>query len=72
MRKHLATLTQVFNKSSSEVEQLATFMGHTVDVHKKMYRLPDDVYQTAKVAKILMLMERGEAGMYRGKTLEEI
>ncbi|KAF5290598.1 hypothetical protein FQA39_LY14664 [Lamprigera yunnana] len=31
-----------------------------------------DVFQTAKIAKLLMLMEKGEAGKYKGKTLEEI
>ncbi|XP_074041921.1 uncharacterized protein [Leptinotarsa decemlineata] len=31
-----------------------------------------NVYQTAKIAKLLMLMERGEAGNYKGKTLDEI
>lgn len=72
LRKHLATLTQVFNMTQNDIEQLATFMGHTVDVHKQVYRLPDDIYQTAKIAKLLMLMERGEAGNYKGKTLEEI
>lgn len=37
-----------------------------------MYRLPDDVYQTAKIAKLLLLMEKGQAASYKGKTLEEI
>ncbi|CAG9822955.1 unnamed protein product [Phaedon cochleariae] len=62
----------VFDMTNSEIEQLATFMGHTVDVHSKVYRLPDDVYQTAKIAKLLMLMERGDAGKYKGKSLEDI
>lgn len=53
--------------SNNDIEQLATFMGHTLGVHSKVYRLPDDVYQTAKIAKILMLMERGDAGKYKEK-----
>lgn len=72
LRKHLATLTQIFSMNDNEIEQLATFMGHTVNVHKQVYRLPDDVYQTAKIAKLLMLMEKGEAGKYKGKTLDEV
>lgn len=51
LRKHLATLTQVFNMSTNDIEQLATFMGHTINVHSYFYRLLDDVFQTAKVAK---------------------
>lgn len=46
LRKHLATLTQLFNMSDADIEQLAGFMGHTVGVHIGSYRLPDDVYQT--------------------------
>lgn len=72
LRKHLATLSQIFNLSESEVEQLATFMGHTAGVHKSSYRLPDDIYQTAKISKILLLMEKGGVGQYKGKHLEDI
>lgn len=72
LRKHLATLTQLFNLSETEIEQLSTFMGHTPEVHKTSYRLPDDVYQTAKISKLLILMEKGEAGEYKGKSLDEI
>lgn len=72
LRKHLATLSQIFNMSQNDIEQLATFMGHTLSVHSQNYRLPDDIFQTAKIAKLLLLMERGEAGKYKGMALEEI
>lgn len=35
-------------------------------------RLPDDVYQTAKIAKILHLMETGNAADFKNKNLDEI
>lgn len=72
LRKHLATLSQIFSMSENDMEQLATFMGHTNEVHKKSYRLPDDVYQTAKISKLLILMEDGKADAFRGKSLDEI
>ncbi|KAJ8932212.1 hypothetical protein NQ314_014832 [Rhamnusium bicolor] len=72
LRKHLATLSQLFSLSDNEIEQLATFMGHTPGVHRNSYRLPDDVYQTAKISKLLMIMEKGGANEYRGKTLDEV
>lgn len=72
LRKHLATLTQLFSMSDNDIEQLAGFMGHTVGVHKNSYRLPDDVYQASKITKLLLLMERGEAGAFKGKPLNEI
>ncbi|CAH2002340.1 unnamed protein product [Acanthoscelides obtectus] len=72
LRKHLATLTQLFNMSENDMEQLASFMGHTLGIHRASYRLPDDVYQTARLSKILTLMEKGEAGHFKGKSLDEI
>ncbi|XP_057672222.1 uncharacterized protein LOC130903878 [Diorhabda carinulata] len=72
LRKHLATLSQLFNLSDGEIEQLATFMGHTSGVHRNSYRLPDDVYQTAKISKLLMVMEKGGADQYKGKSIDEI
>lgn len=58
--------------TESELEQLATFMGHTLSVHKDSYRLPSDVYQTAKISKLLMLMEDGRDDKYKEKTLDDI
>ncbi|KAL4710136.1 hypothetical protein ACJJTC_016538 [Scirpophaga incertulas] len=72
LRKHLATLSQVFSMTENDMEQLATFMGHTNEVHRKSYRLPDDVYQTAKISKLLLLMEDGKADLYKGKNLNDI
>lgn len=72
LRKHLATLTQLFNMSENDMEQLAAFMGHTLDVHKGSYRLPDDIYQTAKISKLLILMENGRAGQFKGKKLDDV
>lgn len=72
LRKHLATLTQLFNMNENDMEQLASFMGHTLGIHRSSYRLPDDVYQTARISKLLILMEKGEAGQFKGKSLDEI
>ncbi|XP_074033515.1 uncharacterized protein [Leptinotarsa decemlineata] len=72
LRKHLATLSQLFSMKETEIDQLAAFMGHTMGVHKNSYRLPDDVYQTAKISKLLLLLESGNLKQYKGKTLDEI
>lgn len=34
--------------------------------------MPQDIYQTSKVAKVLLLMNRGSGQQYRGKSLQEI
>ncbi|XP_050503549.1 uncharacterized protein LOC126882618 [Diabrotica virgifera virgifera] len=72
LRKHLATMSQVINLTEQDLEQLAIFMGHTSDIHKTYYRLPNDVYQMAKVSKLLLLNETGEASKFKGKRLDEI
>lgn len=35
-------------------------------------RLPQDIYQVAKVSKILQLMEKGNAADFKNKCLDEI
>lgn len=73
LRKQLATITQIFKMNKDELEQLATFMGHTDKTHSQFYRLPDDVYQTAKVSKLLMLSKNAALfQQYKGKPLSEI
>ncbi|KAG5884181.1 hypothetical protein JTB14_034720 [Gonioctena quinquepunctata] len=69
-RKHLATLTQLFDMNENEIEQLATFMGHTMGVHRNSYRLPDDIHQTAKISKLLIFMEDGRGKYFKGKKLD--
>lgn len=68
LRKHLATLSM----NDGDIEQLSSFMGHTVNVHKNSYRLSDDVFQTAKISKLLVLMESGQAGNFKGQVLDDI
>lgn len=58
--------------SDSDIEQLTSFMGRTVGVRRGSYRLPDDIYQTAKMSKFLLLMENGESSQFKGKQLDEI
>ena len=72
LRKHLATISQVVNLSEQDMDQLATFMGHTTNIHKNFYRLPNDVFQTAKISKLLLLSEKGKLLNYKGKRLHEI
>ncbi|KAG5881868.1 hypothetical protein JTB14_008683 [Gonioctena quinquepunctata] len=71
-RKQTATILQIMNINENDMEQLASFMGHTKKTHEEWYRLPQDVYQTAKIAKILMLIDQGKAHNYKGKGLEDI
>lgn len=72
LRKHLATMSQLINLSEQDLEQLAEYMGHTSEIHRMHYRLPNDVYQMAKISKLLLLNEVGQASKFKGKSLDEI
>ncbi|XP_049446940.1 uncharacterized protein LOC125897585 [Epinephelus fuscoguttatus] len=42
LSKHVATISQILNLKNHELDQLATFMGHDIDVHREFYRLPEE------------------------------
>lgn len=71
LRKHIATVSQIFNLKDNELDVLAKFMGHNIKVHREYYRLPENTLQLAKVSKILLNLESGNL-KGTGKTLEEI
>jgi hypothetical protein len=72
LRKHVATLSQVINMKDNELDVLAQYMGHDIAVHRQFYRLPNDVLQTSKIAKILLAMEKGQLGNLAGKSLDDL
>nr|XP_043874457.1 uncharacterized protein LOC122764223 isoform X2 [Solea senegalensis] len=72
LRKHIATLSTVLNLKTTELDQLADFLGHNIAVHRKHYRLPEGTLQLAKISKVLLAMEQGRLGEYKGKSLDEI
>lgn len=65
-------LYQVFNLSESELGELARHMGHELSVHRRFYRLQDDVIELAKVSRLLLSVEEGKAAQFAGKSLDDI
>jgi len=68
-------MSQILNQKNHELDQVtqvAQFLGHDVRMHREYYRLPNDIVQTAQVAKILLAMENGTIGDYRGKNLSKM
>ncbi len=55
-----------------ELMELAGHMGHDLSVHKKFYRLQEDVIELAKVSKSIIAVEEGKAANYTGKSLDDI
>ncbi|XP_034077685.1 uncharacterized protein LOC117549722 isoform X1 [Gymnodraco acuticeps] len=72
LRKHIATLSTVLNLKTTELDQLADFLGHNIEVHRKHYRLPEGTLQLAKISKVLLALEQGRIGEYKGMNLDEI
>ena len=60
LRKHIATISQILNFKKNELDILANFMGHDINVHREFYRLPENVLQVAKVSKLLLALEKGD------------
>ena len=76
LRKHMATMSQVFELSETGQDQLAQFMGHSIRVHRDFYRLPLDLVQRAKITKILLAVNEGTHGQQpaavKQLTLEDV
>jgi len=63
---------QIANFSKKDLEQIAEHMGHQLSVHRKFYRLQDDVIELAKVSKMLLAVEQGRASGLQGKRLDDL
>ena len=48
------------------------FKGHDINVHKQYYRLADSTIELARVSKLLLAIDDGKAGDFRGKSLDSI
>ena len=72
LRKYIATLCQVFDLKEGEMQWLANHMGHELHIHRDFYRLHESTVEIAKVSRILMAVDSGEARKYKGKSLNEI
>ncbi|KAL0155304.1 hypothetical protein M9458_049567, partial [Cirrhinus mrigala] len=65
-------MSQILNLKDNELDQLASFLGHDIRVHRDYYRLPDATIEIAKISKLLLAMEKGNLARFQGKSLDEI
>lgn len=72
LRKHIATMSQLFNLKENELDSLANFMGHDIKIHREFYRLPEKTMMLAKISKLLLAAEKGKLHIYKGKSLDDI
>jgi len=71
LRKYIATTCQIFNLSDSEIDWLAEYLGHDIRT-QRYYRLRDSSIELAKISKLLLVMEKGNAEEWRAKSLDDI
>lgn len=72
LRKHVMTMTQLFNFKNQELEALAGYLKIDISDHNKYYKLPQEPLQVARVTKIISLKEKGEFQNPSRKSLEEL
>jgi hypothetical protein len=54
------------------MEWVATHLGHTMNVERTYYRVMSSTIEKAKIAKLLLLAEKGKVDQFVGKKLDEI
>jgi len=47
-------MAQFLNLKNNELDSLAKFLGHDINVHREFYRLPQNTIELAKVSKLLL------------------
>ena len=72
LRKYVATVSQIISLDDRELDWLARHLGHDIKVHREYYRLQDSTLELAKVSRLLMAVDEGNAGQFAGKKLSEI
>ena len=58
--------------AENDVQEVARHMGHELSVHRKFYRLQDDVIELAKISKLPLAVESGKAHHYKGMSLDDL
>lgn len=59
---------RLFTYFSYNVKQIENIKDKIIVI----FRLPQDIYRTAKVAKTLLLLEKGKGKEFKGKNLDQI
>lgn len=70
--KHIARIFQILNLENDELPHLAKLLGHDIRMDRDYYRLPEAAVELAKIAKLLLAMEKGSLERFKGTSLDEI
>lgn len=64
LRKQIATMAQFLNLQNNELDSLAKFLGHDINIHREFYRLPQNTIELAKVSKLLFAVNSNNLQAY--------
>ena len=68
----MATVAQISDLNSNEIEWLANHLGHNVDIHQEYYRLHDNAIELSKVSRLLLAVDSGKGEAFKGNRLDKI
>jgi hypothetical protein len=57
---------------SAQLEWVAQHLGHSIDIQKTYYRVTSSIIEKAKIAKLLILADKGKGDMMKGKSFDDI
>ena len=72
VQRNCANIVQVADLSDNDLRWLVDHLGHNLYVHREFYRLRDSTIELAKVSRLLLSMDEGNASKLTGKKLSEI
>ncbi|XP_041867585.1 uncharacterized protein LOC121656583 isoform X2 [Melanotaenia boesemani] len=72
LQKHVARIFQILNLENDELTHLAKLLGHDIRADQDYYRTPEAAVELAKIAKLLLAMEKGSLEGFTGNSLEEV
>uniref|UniRef100_A0A3P8TAJ8 SET domain-containing protein n=1 Tax=Amphiprion percula TaxID=161767 RepID=A0A3P8TAJ8_AMPPE len=70
--KHTARIFQILNLENDELDHLGKLLDHDIRAERDYYRLPEAAVELAKIAKLILAMEKGSLENFKGNSLEEI
>ena len=59
LRKHFASMCILENLQDNELDVVAGFMGHDIEIHHEFFRLPQNTLQVVKMGRLLTAKELG-------------
>ncbi|XP_063755780.1 uncharacterized protein LOC134875235 [Eleginops maclovinus] len=70
LHMHLARIFQILNLESEELNHLSKLLGHDIRADRDYYRSPEAAVELAKIAKLLLAMEKGSLESFKGNEIE--